>query len=38
MNLSLVEAMVDEIGPGDVDVRLDPAEGRCCVTLAQRSG
>ena len=37
MNLSLVEAMVDEIGPGDVDARLDPAEGRCCVTLAQRS-
>ena len=38
MNLALVEALVDEIGPGDVDARLDPAEGRCCVTLAERSG
>jgi predicted ArsR family transcriptional regulator len=38
MNLALVEALVDEIGPGDVDARLDPAEGRCCVTLSERSG
>ena len=35
MNLALVDALVEEIG--DVDARLDPAEGRCCVTLAQRS-
>jgi predicted ArsR family transcriptional regulator len=35
MNLALVEALVEEIG--DVDARLDPGEGRCCVTLAQRS-
>lgn len=35
MNLALVDALVDEIG--DVDARLDPAEGRCCVTLAQRT-
>jgi predicted ArsR family transcriptional regulator len=37
MNLALVEGLVDEISPGDVDARLDPAEGRCCVTLATRS-
>ena len=35
MNLALVDALVDEIG--DVDAHLDPAEGRCCVTLAARS-
>jgi predicted ArsR family transcriptional regulator len=35
MNLALVDAIADEIG--DVDARLDPAEGRCCVTLAARS-
>jgi predicted ArsR family transcriptional regulator len=35
MNLALVDALVEEIG--DVDAHLDPAEGRCCVTLAQRS-
>jgi len=35
MNLALVDALVEEIG--DVDARLDPAEGRCCVTLAQRT-
>lgn len=35
MNLAIVDALVDEIG--DVDARLDPAEGRCCVTLAARS-
>lgn len=35
MNLALVDALVEEIG--DVDVRLEPAEGRCCVILAQRS-
>jgi predicted ArsR family transcriptional regulator len=37
MNLALIDAMVDEIGPDDIDARLDPAEGRCCVTLAERS-
>jgi predicted ArsR family transcriptional regulator len=37
MNLALVEGLVDEIGTDDVDARLDPAEGRCCVTLATRS-
>lgn len=37
MNLALVEALVDEISPGDIGARLDPAEGRCCVTLADRS-
>lgn len=36
MNFALVQALVDEIGPGDVNARLDPAEGRCCVTLTQR--
>lgn len=37
MNLALVEGLVDEIGPGNVDARLDPAEGRCCVTLTERT-
>lgn len=37
MNLALIEGLVHEISPGDVDARLDPAEGRCCVTLSQRS-
>ncbi len=37
MNLALVGGLVDAISPGDVDARLDPAEGRCCVTLADRS-
>lgn len=34
MNLALVEGLVDEISPGDVGARLDPADGRCCVTLS----
>lgn len=37
MNLALVEGLVGELSPGDVDARLDPSEGRCCVTLATRS-
>ncbi|MGH3458878.1 MAG: transcriptional regulator, partial [Aeromicrobium sp.] len=35
MNLALVEGLVDEIGPGNVEAHLDPAAGRCCVTLTR---
>jgi predicted ArsR family transcriptional regulator len=39
MNLALVEGLVDEIDPGAIDARLEPADGRCCVTLSSpRSG
>ena len=38
MNLALVEGLVDEIGPEEVDTRLDPADGRCCVILTERTG
>ena len=33
MNLEFVTAAVRELGLTDVQVRLDPAPGRCCVTL-----
>jgi predicted ArsR family transcriptional regulator len=33
MNLEFVTAMTEEAGLDDVDVRLDPAPNRCCVTL-----
>jgi predicted ArsR family transcriptional regulator len=36
MNLALVEGLADEIAAGDLEATLDPAEGRCCVTLAKR--
>lgn len=36
MNLALIEGVVDEVGPDQLEAALDPAEGRCCVTLAQR--
>lgn len=32
MNLSLVTALLDEIGVRSATARLDPADGRCCVT------
>jgi predicted ArsR family transcriptional regulator len=35
MNLQLIEAMLDELGPTRVQARLDPAPGRCCVTLSR---
>jgi predicted ArsR family transcriptional regulator len=33
MNLHLITAMLDELGHTEVQARLDPAPGRCCVTL-----
>lgn len=33
MNLHLITAMLDELGHTEVQARLDPAAGRCCVTL-----
>lgn len=36
MNLALIEGLVDEIAAGKIEARLDPAEGRCCVTLGMR--
>jgi predicted ArsR family transcriptional regulator len=33
MNLAFVGALLDEIGLPSATPRLDPAEGRCCVTL-----
>jgi len=35
MNLDLIAAMLAELGSPDVRVRLDPAPGRCCVTLSR---
>jgi predicted ArsR family transcriptional regulator len=34
MNLALVGALVDDLTEGQVDCRLDPAPGRCCVVLS----
>jgi predicted ArsR family transcriptional regulator len=33
MNLDLIEGLLEAIGDPSVSARLDPAEGRCCVTL-----
>ena len=38
MNLALIDAVRAELGHEDVDVRLEPGEGRCCVTLRARPG
>lgn len=35
MNLHLITAMLDELGHTDVQAGLDPAPGRCCVTLTR---
>jgi predicted ArsR family transcriptional regulator len=37
MNLALVGSLVDAIEPDAVECRLEPAPGRCCVALAERS-
>lgn len=37
MNLHLITAMLDELGHTDVQAGLDPAPGRCCVTLTGTS-
>lgn len=34
MNLALVRALAEQVGGSELSVRLDPAPGRCCVTLA----
>jgi predicted ArsR family transcriptional regulator len=36
MNLDLIGAFLAERGDGSIRAQLDPAEGRCCVTLARR--
>ncbi len=33
MNLHLINAMLDELGQRAVRAGLDPAPGRCCVTV-----
>nr|WP_246402150.1 helix-turn-helix domain-containing protein [Jiangella mangrovi] len=33
MNHALLAALADELAPGTLEARLDPAEGRCCVLL-----
>lgn len=33
LNLDLVDAVVDTLGPGGLCARLDPRPGRCCVTI-----
>lgn len=33
MNLGLLSALAEELGHGNVDVRLDPGPDRCCVTI-----
>lgn len=34
MNLDLITAMLGELGHPEMEARLDPAPGRCCVTLS----
>jgi hypothetical protein len=36
MNLDLLTAFLAERGCSSIDARLDPADGRCCVTLTSR--
>jgi len=36
MNLALVQGLVDEVGPDDLECRLEPADERCCVVLSSR--
>jgi predicted ArsR family transcriptional regulator len=37
MNLDLVDGLLDVLGPACLRARLDPAPGRCCVTLGSMS-
>ena len=37
MNLALIEALAAEVGPDDLECRLEPQDQRCCVVLADRS-
>jgi predicted ArsR family transcriptional regulator len=36
MNLDLIDGLLAGLGQGDLEARLDPAPGRCCVTVRQR--
>lgn len=36
MNHSLISALIHSVAPDLLDVRLDPAENRCCVALSAR--
>jgi predicted ArsR family transcriptional regulator len=36
MNLALIQALVDEVGPNDLECRLEPDDHRCCVVLSTR--
>lgn len=36
MNLALLQALVDEVGPDELECHLEPDDQRCCVVLAQR--
>lgn len=39
MNHALLSALADELAPGTLEARLEPADGRCCVVLtADRRG
>jgi predicted ArsR family transcriptional regulator len=38
MNLHLITAALDELGESTVTARLDPAPGRCCVTMTGAPG
>lgn len=38
MNVEFLRAMLDELGAVDVATELDPAPGRCCVTVNRRTG
>jgi predicted ArsR family transcriptional regulator len=36
MNLSLIDALIDELPGTDLECTLDPAPNRCCVTVARQ--
>ena len=36
MNLALIQALVEEVGPDDLECRLEPDDHRCCVVLSSR--
>jgi len=36
MNLDLVDGLLAGLGPANLEARLDPAPGRCCVTVRRR--
>lgn len=38
MNVDLITALLDEVGAADLAAKLDPAPGRCCVTLTRTAG